>query len=57
MDRGRAEPGLFVAIVVMVLVEYIEDDLVGERLIFAAEFSFSEDCSRDMSGKSVREDR
>lgn len=57
MDRGRAEPGLFVALVVMVLVEYIEDDLVGERLIFAAEFSFSEDCSRDMSGKSVREDR
>ena len=33
MDRGRVEAGRLVAMVVMVLVEYIEEHLVGERLI------------------------
>ena len=31
VDRGRVDGGRLVAIVVMVLVEYIEEDLVGER--------------------------
>ena len=31
VDRGRADAGRLAPIVVMVLVEYIEEDLVGER--------------------------
>ena len=40
VERGRVEVGRSVAMVVMVLVEYIED-FVGERLMFSAETSGS----------------
>ena len=33
VDRGRVDAGRLVPIVVMVLVEYIEEDLVGERFM------------------------
>ena len=51
------EVGLSVPMVVMVLVEYIEEDFVGERLMFAIEGSFSVDWSRGTKWKSAREER
>ena len=35
VDRGRVDAGRLVPIVVIVLMEYIEEDLVGERFTFS----------------------
>lgn len=53
-ERGRVDAGRLVAMVVMVLDEYTDDDLVGERLTLASGPCLIGACSMGKDWMSVR---